>query len=124
LIITTPHDQAQFQRLLGNGEQLGCDFQYAVQDIPNGLAQAFVIGADFIGDDKVALVLGDNIFYGEGLEQLLQSNSNPDGGVVYAYYVQDPERYGVVEFDENKKALSIEEKPKQPKSNYAVPGLR
>jgi len=123
LIITTPHDQAQFQRLLGDGKQLGCNFQYAVQEKPNGLAQAFVIGADFIGNDKVALVLGDNIFHGEGLEQLLQSNNDPEGGVVYAYYVQDPERYGVVEFDENKKALSIEEKPKQPKSNYAVPGL-
>ncbi|WP_133271252.1 glucose-1-phosphate thymidylyltransferase RfbA [Hymenobacter radiodurans] len=123
LLITTPHDQAQFQRLLGDGKSLGCNFQYAIQEVPNGLAQAFVIGADFIGDDKVALVLGDNIFYGEGLEQLLQSNSNPDGGVVYAYHVNDPERYGVVEFDTDKKALSIEEKPKMPKSNYAVPGL-
>ncbi|QIL76380.1 glucose-1-phosphate thymidylyltransferase RfbA [Hymenobacter sp. HDW8] len=123
LLITTPHDQAQFQRLLGDGKSLGCNFQYAIQEVPNGLAQAFVIGADFIGDDKVALVLGDNIFYGEGLEQLLQSNSNPDGGVVYAYHVNDPERYGVVEFDADKKALSIEEKPKMPKSNYAVPGL-
>jgi glucose-1-phosphate thymidylyltransferase len=123
LLITTPHDQEQFKRLLGDGKSLGCNFQYAIQEVPNGLAQAFVIGADFIGDDKVALVLGDNIFYGEGLEQLLQSNSNPDGGVVYAYHVNDPERYGVVEFDDNKKALSIEEKPKQPKSNYAVPGL-
>ena len=123
LIITTPHDQAQFQRLLGDGKHLGCNFQYAVQETPNGLAQAFVIGADFIGNDKVALVLGDNIFHGEGLEHLLQSNNDPDGGVVYAYYVQDPERYGVVDFDENRKALSIEEKPKQPKSNYAVPGL-
>ncbi|GGF04420.1 glucose-1-phosphate thymidylyltransferase RfbA [Hymenobacter cavernae] len=123
LIITTPHDQAQFQRLLGDGKNLGCDFQYAIQEVPNGLAQAFVIGADFIGSDKVALVLGDNIFYGEGLGKLLQSNNDPDGGIVYAYYVQDPERYGVVEFDDNKKALSIEEKPKQPKSNYAVPGL-
>ncbi|TGE26521.1 glucose-1-phosphate thymidylyltransferase RfbA [Hymenobacter metallicola] len=123
LIITTPHDQEQFKRLLGDGQKLGCDFQYAVQEVPNGLAQAFVIGADFIGNDKVALVLGDNIFHGEGLEELLQNNNNPDGGVVYAYHVHDPERYGVVEFDENKKALSIEEKPKQPKSNYAVPGL-
>ncbi|UOQ73477.1 glucose-1-phosphate thymidylyltransferase RfbA [Hymenobacter cellulosilyticus] len=123
LIITTPHDQEQFKRLLGDGQKLGCNFQYAVQEVPNGLAQAFVIGADFIGDDKVALVLGDNIFHGEGLEELLKSNSSPEGGVVYAYHVQDPERYGVVEFDENKKALSIEEKPKQPKSNYAVPGL-
>ncbi|PJJ48456.1 glucose-1-phosphate thymidylyltransferase RfbA [Hymenobacter chitinivorans] len=123
LIITTPHDQEQFKRLLGDGQKLGCNFQYAVQEVPNGLAQAFVIGADFIGDDKVALVLGDNIFHGEGLEELLKSNNSPDGGVVYAYHVHDPERYGVVEFDENKKALSIEEKPKQPKSNYAVPGL-
>ncbi|MBC6608373.1 glucose-1-phosphate thymidylyltransferase RfbA [Hymenobacter sp. BT188] len=123
LLITTPHDQEQFKRLLGDGKSLGCNFQYAIQEVPNGLAQAFVIGADFIGDDKVALVLGDNIFYGEGLEQLLQSNSNPDGGVVYAYHVNDPERYGVVEFDADKKALSIEEKPKAPKSNYAVPGL-
>ncbi|TGE20622.1 glucose-1-phosphate thymidylyltransferase RfbA [Hymenobacter aquaticus] len=123
LIITTPHDQEQFKRLLGDGQRLGCNFQYAVQEVPNGLAQAFVIGADFIGDDKVALVLGDNIFHGEGLEELLKSNNSPEGGVVYAYHVLDPERYGVVEFDENKKALSIEEKPKQPKSNYAVPGL-
>ncbi|SMB81567.1 Glucose-1-phosphate thymidylyltransferase [Hymenobacter roseosalivarius DSM 11622] len=123
LLITTPHDQEQFKRLLGDGSNLGCNFQYAIQEVPNGLAQAFVIGADFIGDDKVALVLGDNIFYGEGLEQLLQSNSSPDGGVVYAYHVNDPERYGVVEFDADKKALSIEEKPKVPKSNYAVPGL-
>jgi glucose-1-phosphate thymidylyltransferase len=123
LIITTPHDQAQFQKLLGDGKNLGCDFQYVVQEIPNGLAQAFVLGADFIGDDKVALVLGDNIFYGAGLEELLKSNNDPDGGVVFAYHVHDPERYGVVEFDANKKALSIEEKPKQPKSNYAVPGL-
>jgi glucose-1-phosphate thymidylyltransferase len=123
LIITTPHDQEQFKRLLGDGQKLGCNFQYAVQEVPNGLAQAFVIGADFIGNDTVALVLGDNIFHGEGLEELLKSNNNPEGGVVYAYHVQDPERYGVVEFDENKKALSIEEKPKQPKSNYAVPGL-
>ncbi|MCC3154067.1 glucose-1-phosphate thymidylyltransferase RfbA [Hymenobacter sp. BT770] len=123
LIITTPHDQAQFQKLLGDGKNLGCDFQYAVQEVPNGLAQAFVIGADFIGDDKVALVLGDNIFYGAGLEELLKSNSDPTGGVVFAYHVHDPERYGVVEFDGDKKALSIEEKPAQPKSNYAVPGL-
>ncbi|MCB2379987.1 glucose-1-phosphate thymidylyltransferase RfbA [Hymenobacter sp. BT635] len=123
LIITTPHDQEQFKRLLGDGQKLGCDFQYAVQEVPNGLAQAFVIGADFIGNDTVALVLGDNIFHGEGLEELLKSNNNPDGGVVYAYHVHDPERYGVVEFDNDKKALSIEEKPKQPKSNYAVPGL-
>jgi len=123
LIITTPHDQAQFQKLLGDGQKLGCNFQYAAQEVPNGLAQAFVIGADFIGDDKVALVLGDNIFYGAGLEELLKSNSDPTGGVVFAYHVLDPERYGVVEFDANKKALSIEEKPAQPKSNYAVPGL-
>ncbi|GAB3332201.1 glucose-1-phosphate thymidylyltransferase RfbA [Hymenobacter humi] len=123
LIITTPHDQAQFQKLLGDGKNLGCDFQYAVQEVPNGLAQAFVIGADFIGNDKVALVLGDNIFYGAGLEELLKSNSDPTGGVVFAYHVLDPERYGVVEFDGDKKALSIEEKPAQPKSNYAVPGL-
>ena len=123
LIITTPHDQAQFQKLLGDGKGLGCDFQYVVQEVPNGLAQAFVLGADFIGADNVALVLGDNIFYGAGLEELLKSNSNPDGGVVYAYHVHDPERYGVVEFDTDKKALSIEEKPAKPKSNYAVPGL-
>jgi len=123
LIITTPHDQAQFQKLLGDGKSLGCDFQYVVQEVPNGLAQAFVLGADFIGQDNVALVLGDNIFYGSGLEELLKSNSHPDGGVVYAYHVHDPERYGVVEFDADKKALSIEEKPAQPKSNYAVPGL-
>ena len=123
LIITTPHDQAQFQRLLGDGKNLGCDFQYAIQEVPNGLAQAFVIGADFIGKEKVALVLGDNIFYGEGMEELLKNNSDPQGGVVFAYHVLDPERYGVVEFDQDRKALSIEEKPKQPKSNYAVPGL-
>ena len=123
LIITTPHDQAQFQKLLGDGKSLGCDFQYAVQEVPNGLAQAFVIWAYFIGADKVALVLGDNIFYGAGLEELLKSNSDPIGGVVFAYHVLDPERYGVVEFDADKKALSIEEKPVKPKSNYAVPGL-
>ena len=123
LIITTPHDQAQFQKLLGDGQSLGCDFQYVVQEVPNGLAQAFVLGADFIGKDKVALVLGDNIFYGAGLEELLKSNNDPEGGVVFAYHVHDPERYGVVEFDANKKALSIEEKPTKPKSNYAVPGL-
>jgi glucose-1-phosphate thymidylyltransferase len=123
LIITTPHDQAQFKKLLGDGQNLGCNFQYVVQELPNGLAQAFVLGADFIGDDKVALVLGDNIFHGDGMEELLKANNNPDGGVVYAYHVQDPERYGVVEFDANNLALSIEEKPAQPKSNYAVPGL-
>jgi glucose-1-phosphate thymidylyltransferase len=123
LIITTPHDQAQFKKLLGDGQNLGCNFQYVVQELPNGLAQAFVLGADFIGDDKVALVLGDNIFHGEGLEALLKANNDPDGGIVYAYHVHDPERYGVVEFDDNKVALSIEEKPATPKSNYAVPGL-
>ena len=123
LIITTPHDQAQFQKLLGDARNLGCNFQYAIQEVPNGLAQAFVIGADFIGQDKVALVLGDNIFYGADMEELLKTNNDPEGGVVFAYHVHDPERYGVVEFDENRKALSIEEKPKQPKSNYAVPGL-
>ncbi|TDN36571.1 glucose-1-phosphate thymidylyltransferase RfbA [Hymenobacter sp. UV11] len=123
LIITTPHDQEQFKKLLGDGKNLGCNFQYVVQELPNGLAQAFVLGADFIGQDKVALVLGDNIFHGEGMEELLKANSDPDGGVVYAYHVHDPERYGVVEFDENKVALSIEEKPASPKSNYAVPGL-
>jgi glucose-1-phosphate thymidylyltransferase len=123
LIITTPHDQAQFKKLLGDGQNLGCNFQYVVQELPNGLAQAFVLGADFIGDDKVALVLGDNIFHGDGMEELLKANNNPDGGVVYAYHVQDPERYGVVEFDANNLALSIEEKPAKPKSNYAVPGL-
>lgn len=123
LIITTPHDQAQFKKLLGDGSNLGCRFEYIVQEVPNGLAQAFVLGADFIGNDKVALVLGDNIFYGAGMEELLKSNSDPDGGVVYAYHVHDPERYGVVEFDANNKALSIEEKPVKPKSNYAVPGL-
>ena len=123
LIISTPHDLPHFKKLLGDGASLGCKFEYAEQAVPNGLAQAFVIGEKFIGNDKVALVLGDNIFYGSGLIELLQSNNNPDGGVVYAYHVHDPERYGVVEFDENKKALSIEEKPTHPKSNYAVPGL-
>jgi glucose-1-phosphate thymidylyltransferase len=123
LIITTPHDQIMFQKLLGDGKELGCNFQYAIQSEPNGLAQAFVIGESFIGNDNVALILGDNIFYGTGLEQLLQENSNPTGGVVFAYHVSDPERYGVVEFDKNNKALSIEEKPTSPKSNYAVPGL-
>ena len=123
LIISTPHDLPHFKKLLGDGKNLGCRFEYQVQEQPNGLAQAFVIGADFIGQDKVALILGDNIFFGSGLAELLQSNNNPDGGVVYAYHVSDPERYGVVEFDENKKAISIEEKPAQPKSNYAVPGL-
>jgi len=123
LIITTPNDEEQFKKLLGDGTNLGCDFQYVVQEVPNGLAQAFVLGADFIGKDKVALVLGDNIFYGAGLEELLKSNNDPSGGVVFAYHVHDPERYGVVEFDADKKALSIEEKPAKPKSNYAVPGL-
>ena len=123
LIITTPHDQIMFQKLLGDGKELGCNFQYAIQAEPNGLAQAFVIGESFIGDDNVALILGDNIFYGTGLEQLLRENSNPSGGVVFAYHVSDPERYGVVEFDKNNNALSIEEKPTSPKSNYAVPGL-
>ncbi len=123
LIITTPHDQPMFQKLLGDGKNLGCTFEYAIQPEPNGLAQAFVIGEKFIGDDKVALILGDNIFYGTGLQQLLQGNNNPDGGVVFAYHVSDPERYGVVEFDEQNKAISIEEKPLKPKSNYAVPGL-
>lgn len=123
LIISTPLDLPGFERLLGDGKGLGCKFTYAEQVVPNGLAQAFVIGADFIGNDKVALVLGDNIFYGSGLGTLLANNSDPDGGVVFAYHVSDPERYGVVEFDKNEKAISIEEKPKNPKSNYAVPGL-
>jgi len=123
LIISTPHDLPHFEKLLGDGNNLGCSFNYKVQEIPNGLAQAFVIGEDFIGDDKAALILGDNIFYGTGLENLLIENNDPDGGVIFAYHVSDPERYGVVEFDENQKAISIEEKPKQPKSNFAVPGL-
>lgn len=123
LIISTPHDLPNFQKLLGDGKNLGCNFEYKVQEQPNGLAQAFVIGEEFIGNDKVALILGDNIFYGAGLAELLQSNNNPDGGVVYAYHVSDPERYGVVEFDANNKVISIEEKPTHPKSNYAVPGL-
>jgi glucose-1-phosphate thymidylyltransferase len=123
LIISTPHDLPNFEKLLGNGHSLGCSFSYAVQEIPNGLAQAFVIGESFIGDDKVALILGDNIFYGVGMDTLLKENNNPDGGVVYAYHVSDPERYGVVEFDENMNAVSIEEKPTNPKSNFAVPGL-
>ncbi|PTS95779.1 glucose-1-phosphate thymidylyltransferase [Pedobacter sp. HMWF019] len=123
LIISTPHDLPQFQKLLGDGLAIGCKFSYAVQEVPNGLAQAFVIGADFIGDDSVALILGDNIFYGDGLSSLLQDMKEPQGAVVFAYQVADPERYGVVEFDENKKAISIEEKPELPKSNYAVPGL-
>lgn len=123
LIITTPEDSESFQKLLGDGSQLGCRFEYAVQPSPDGLAQAFIIGADFIGTDKVALILGDNIFYGSGLHKTLLENTNPNGGVVFAYHVNDPERYGVVEFDENHKAISIEEKPENPKSNYAVPGL-
>src|SRR5690625_281616 len=123
LIISTPQDLPLFQKLLADGSQLGCNFQYAEQAQPNGLAEAFIIGKDFIGQDKVALILGDNIFYGSGLKELLQSNNNPDGGIIYAYHVMDPERYGVVEFDKEGKVLSIEEKPKNPKSNYAVPGI-
>ena len=123
LIISTPHDLPQFQKLLGDGSRLGCKFSYAVQSEPNGLAQAFVIGEEFIGTDSVALILGDNIFYGDGLSRLLQDLREPEGGVVFAYQVADPERYGVVEFDEHQNAISIEEKPEVPKSNYAVPGL-
>jgi glucose-1-phosphate thymidylyltransferase len=123
LIITTPDDQAQFMRLLGDGSKWGCNIQYAKQEVPNGLAQAFVIGEEFIGNDSVALVLGDNIFYGSGFSKLLQEAANPKGAVIFAYPVSDPERYGVVEFDVDFKALSLEEKPVQPKSNYAVPGL-
>jgi glucose-1-phosphate thymidylyltransferase len=123
LIITTPEDHVQFKRLLGDGSQLGCRFEYAIQEVPNGLAQAFVIGADFIGKEKVALVLGDNIFYGSRLGRQLQELNDIEGGYVFAYEVSDPERYGVVVFDENHKVISIEEKPQQPKSNYAVPGL-
>jgi glucose-1-phosphate thymidylyltransferase len=123
LIISTPHDLPHFQKLLGDGGRLGCSFNYAEQPSPDGLAQAFVIGENFIGNDKAALILGDNIFYGTGLQQLLQQNNDPSGGVVFAYHVSDPERYGVVEFDNEKKAISIEEKPASPKSNYAVPGL-
>ena len=123
LIISTPHDLPNFEKLLGNGNELGCQFYYAAQEIPNGLAQAFVIGEEFIGDDKVALILGDNIFYGVGMDTLLKENNDPTGGVVYAYHVSDPERYGVVEFDSDMNAISIEEKPAVPKSNFAVPGL-
>jgi len=123
LIISTPHDLPNFEKLLGNGHDLGCEFSYAVQEIPNGLAQAFVIGEEFIGEDKVALILGDNIFYGVGMDALLKENNDPTGGVVYAYHVSDPERYGVVEFDAEMNAISIEEKPLRPKSNFAVPGL-
>jgi len=123
LIISTPHDLPHFERLLGDGSTLGCKFSYALQEVPNGLAQAFVIGEEFIGNDKVALILGDNIFHGDGLAKLLQENSDPDGGVVFAYQVSDPKRYGVVEFDSENRVVSIEEKPVAPKSNYAVPGL-
>ncbi|HLW31043.1 MAG TPA: glucose-1-phosphate thymidylyltransferase RfbA [Aequorivita sp.] len=123
LIISTPQDLPLFKQLLGDGKKLGCNFQYAEQAHPNGLAEAFIIGKEFIGNDKVALILGDNIFYGSGLKELLQANNDPDGGIIYAYHVLDPERYGVVEFDKKGIALSIEEKPKLPKSNYAVPGI-
>ncbi len=123
LIITTPHDQSGFIKLLGDGSQIGCNIEYVVQPSPDGLAQAFILGDRFIGDDSAALVLGDNIFYGSEMGTLLKNKTNPDGGVVFAYHVADPERYGVVEFDENFKAKSIEEKPTHPKSNYAVPGL-
>jgi glucose-1-phosphate thymidylyltransferase len=123
LIISTPHDLPNFKKLLGDGENLGCRFEYAIQEKPNGLAQAFIIGEDFIGEDKVSLVLGDNIFYGGAMDNMLTEHNNPDGGVIFAYHVKDPERYGVVDFDEHMNALSIEEKPKKPKSNYAVPGL-
>jgi glucose-1-phosphate thymidylyltransferase len=123
LIISTPHDVPHFEKLLGDGSRLGCEFSYSVQPSPDGLAQAFIIGEEFIGDDKVALILGDNIFYGSGLSTLLQSNNDPEGGVIFAYQVHDPERYGVVEFDKSNNVISIEEKPVEPKSNYAVPGL-
>lgn len=123
LIISTPHDLPLFRQLLGDGSKLGCRFEYAVQEHPNGLAEAFIIGKEFVGDDKVALILGDNIFYGTGLAELLQKNNDPEGGIIYAYHVLDPERYGVVDFDANGKVLSIEEKPEHPKSNYAVPGI-
>jgi len=123
LIISTPHDVPLFRQLLGDGKNLGCRFEYAVQENPNGLAEAFIIGKDFIGSDKVALVLGDNIFYGTGLSDLLLANNNPEGGIIYAYHVHDPERYGVVDFDSNGNVLSIEEKPNNPKSNFAVPGI-
>lgn len=123
LIISTPHDLPLFQQLLGDGKKFGCRFEYAVQENPNGLAEAFIIGKEFVGNDKVALILGDNIFYGTGLAELLQANNNPDGGIIYAYHVHDPERYGVVDFDKKGKVLSIEEKPENPKSNYAVPGI-
>lgn len=123
LIISTPQDLPLFKKLLGDGAQIGCKFEYAVQEHPNGLAEAFLIGEEFIGEDKVALILGDNIFYGTGLSDILKANNDPDGGIIYAYHVQDPERYGVVDFDEHGKAISIEEKPENPKSNYAVPGI-
>jgi glucose-1-phosphate thymidylyltransferase len=123
LIISTPHDLPLFRQLLGDGSTLGCRFEYAVQEHPNGLAEAFIIGKEFVGNDKVALILGDNIFYGTGLAELLQKNNDPNGGIIYAYHVLDPERYGVVDFDANGKVLSIEEKPQHPKSNYAVPGI-
>ena len=123
LIISTPHDLPNFEKLLGDGSRIGCKFSYKVQEVPNGLAQAFVLGEEFIGDDKVALILGDNIFFGSNLQDLLASNKDPEGGVIFAYHVSDPERYGVVEFDEDMNAKSIEEKPDSPKSNYAVPGL-
>ncbi len=123
LIITTPHDNESFRKLLRDGSQFGCRFEYTIQEVPNGLAQAFVLGEEFIGNDKVALILGDNIFYGSNMPSLLQSYTDPSGGVVFAYHVSDPERYGVVEFDEDQTAISIEEKPESPKSNYAVPGL-
>jgi len=123
LIISTPHDLPQFEKLLGDGSQLGCSFSYKEQKVPNGLAQAFVLGEKFIGKEKVALILGDNIFYGSGLQNILQENNDPEGGVVFAYHVSDPERYGVVEFDSDLNAISIEEKPNKPKSNFAVPGL-
>ena len=123
LIISTPHDLPLFRQLLGDGSKLGCRFEYAVQEHPNGLAEAFIIGKEFVGNDKVALILGDNIFYGTGLAELLQANNNPNGGIIYAYHVHDPERYGVVDFDKDGKVLSIEEKPEYPKSNYAVPGI-
>jgi glucose-1-phosphate thymidylyltransferase len=123
LIISTPHDLPLFRQLLGDGKKFGCRFEYAVQENPNGLAEAFIIGKEFIGNDKAALILGDNIFYGTGLAELLQANSNPEGGIIYAYHVHDPERYGVVDFDKDGNVLSIEEKPEKPKSNYAVPGI-
>ncbi len=123
LIISTQKDLPLFEKLLGDGREYGCSFSYAVQKEPNGLAEAFIIGADFIGNDKVALILGDNIFYGSGLSKLLQANNDPDGGIIYAYHVHDPERYGVVEFDNEGKVITIEEKPREPKSNYAVPGI-